>query len=52
MTKYLIEESWKIPFVVRKVFSMVIECIFMAPPARLVPQLMDDLFAWMKSAQE
>ena len=22
-------------------------CIFMAPPAHLVPQLMDDLFGWM-----
>ena len=27
-------------------------CIFMAPPARLVPQLMADLFAWMKEAQD
>ena len=26
-------------------------CIFMAPPARLVPQLMDDLFQWMKNSQ-
>ncbi len=24
-------------------------CIFMAPPAKLVPQLMDNLFAWMRS---
>ena len=27
------------------------ECIFMAPPARLVPQLMEDIFNWMKEAQ-
>ena len=26
-------------------------CIFMAPPARLVPSLMDDLFGWMKREQ-
>ena len=26
------------------------ECIFMAPPARLVPQLMEELFVWMKEA--
>ena len=24
------------------------ECIFMAPPAQYVPQLMEELFAWMK----
>lgn len=27
------------------------QCIFMAPPARLVPQLMDELFHWMIEAQ-
>lgn len=28
------------------------QCIFMAPPARFVPQLMNELFAWMKGAHE
>lgn len=27
-------------------------CIFMAPPARLVPSLMDDLFSWMRRSRE
>ena len=27
------------------------QCVFMAPPARLVPRLMDDLFAWMQRAR-
>ena len=26
------------------------QCIFMAPPARFVPQLMEHLFNWMKEA--
>ena len=26
------------------------QCIFMAPPARMVPQLMSELFHWMKEA--
>lgn len=28
------------------------QCIFMALPARFVPQLMEDLFRWMKEAQD
>ncbi len=28
------------------------QCIFMAPPARFVPQLMDELFTWMKEARD
>ena len=28
------------------------ECIFMAPPAQFVPQLMDELFEWMKKIKE
>lgn len=51
MTKYLIEESGKFRSGEEGVFNGD-RCIFMAPPARLVPQLMDDLFAWMKSAQD
>lgn len=27
------------------------ECIFMAPPAQFVPQLMDELFEWMKKSR-
>lgn len=27
-------------------------CIFMAPPPQMVPQLMEQLFAWMKSSRE
>ncbi len=51
MTKYLIEESGKFRSGEEGVFNGD-RCIFMAPPARLVSQLMDDLFAWMKSAQD
>ena len=32
----------------RKASLMEISASFMAPPARLVPQLMDELFGWMK----
>lgn len=28
------------------------QCVFMAPPARFVPQLMDDLFLWMKESHD
>ena len=28
------------------------QCIFMAPPARMVSQLMEELFAWMKAEQD
>lgn len=28
------------------------QCIFMAPPARLVPELMEELFAWLKKERE
>ncbi len=28
------------------------ECIFMTPPARLVPSLMDDLFRWLDQSQK
>ena len=30
----------------------LVECIFMAPPARLVPSLMLDLFAWMDQKRD
>ena len=51
MTKYLVEESGEFRSGEEGVFNGG-RCIFMAPPARLVPQLMTDLFAWMKEAQD
>lgn len=50
MTKYLVEESGKFRSGEEGVFNGE-ECIFMAPPARFVPQLMDELFIWMKAVQ-
>lgn len=50
MTKYLVEESGEFRSGEEGVFNGD-ECIFMAPPARFVPQLMDELFTWMKVAQ-
>ena len=47
MTKYVVEESGDFRRGEEGVFNGN-ECIFMAPPARFVPQLMDDLFRWMK----
>ena len=47
MTKYVVEESGNFRRGEEGVFNGD-ECIFMAPPAQFVPQLMDDLFAWMK----
>lgn len=47
MTKYLVEECGEFRHGEEGVFSGD-QCIFMAPPARLVPQLMDDLFKWME----
>ena len=46
MTKYLMEESGKSAWA-KKVFLNGEQCIFMAPPARFVPKLMEDLFDWM-----
>jgi len=47
MTKYVVEESGDFRRDEEGVFNGD-ECIFMAPPAQFVPQLMDDLFTWMK----
>ena len=47
MTKYLEEQSGDFRRVEEGVFHGD-ECIFMAPPAQYVPQLMEELFAWMK----
>ena len=51
MTKYVVEESGDFRRGEEGVFKGD-ECIFMAPPARLVPQLMEDLFAWMQEVQK
>lgn len=50
MTRYLVEESGEFRSGEEGVFNGE-QCIFRAPPARLVPQLMKDLFSWMKEAQ-
>ena len=49
MTKYLLEESGCFRHGEEGVFNGE-ECIFMAPPDRLVPQLMTRLFDWMEKA--
>lgn len=51
MTKYVVEESGDFRQGEEGVFNGD-QCIFMAPPARFVPQLMDNLFDWMKEAQD
>ena len=50
MTKYLVEESGEFRHGEEGVFNGD-ECIFMAPPAQFVPQLMDELFEWMKKSK-
>lgn len=50
MTKYLEDESGEFRRGEEGVFQNGV-CIFMAPPARLVPSQMDALFAWMKRTQ-
>ena len=50
LTKYLMGESGDFRHGEEGVFNGD-QCIFMAPPARLVPQLMDELLCWMKEAQ-
>lgn len=50
MTKYIVEESGEFRLGEEGVFNGN-QCIFLAPSARLVPQLMDDLFKWMKKAK-
>lgn len=51
MTKYVVEESGNFRRGEEGVFNGD-TCIFMAPPARLVPQLMNDLFEWMDESQD
>lgn len=50
MTKYVVEESGDFRQGEERVFNGD-QCIFMAPPARFVPQLMDDIFDWMKDTK-
>ena len=50
MTKYLVSESGEFRRGEEGVFSGD-QCIFMASPARFVPQLMDSLFQWMHQAK-
>lgn len=50
MTKYIVEESGVFRHGEEGVFSGE-QCIFMAPPARLVPNLMGELFDWMREAE-
>lgn len=50
MTKYVVEESGEFRYGEEGVFNGD-QCIFMAPPARLIPQLMSDLFDWMEEAK-
>lgn len=51
MTKYLVNESGKFRKGEEGVFNGD-ECIFMAPPAKLVPELMANLFSWLNDAKE
>ena len=50
MTKYVDEESGDFRQGEEGVFNGD-QCIFMAPPARFVSQLMEDLFDWMKDTK-
>ena len=50
MTKYVVEESGDFRQGEEGVFNGD-QCIFMAPPARFVPQFMDELFDWMKETK-
>ena len=51
MTKYLVDESGEFRKGEEGVFSGD-KCIFMAPPARLVPELMEQLFSFMNEQKE
>ena len=51
MTKYLVAESGEFRSGEEGVFKGE-QCIFMAPPARFVPQLMEEFFQWMKESKK
>lgn len=50
MTRYIVEETGDFRRGEEGVFNGE-QCIFMAPPAQYVPQLMNELFGWMREAQ-
>ena len=50
MSRYIVEESGDFRRGEEGVFNGE-QCIFMAPPAQYVPQLMNELFGWMREAQ-
>ena len=50
MTRYIVEESGDFRRGEEGVFNGE-QCIFMAPPAQYVPQLMNELLGWMREAQ-
>ncbi len=50
LTRYIVEESGDFRRGEEGVFNGE-QCIFMAPPAQYVPQLMNELFGWMREAQ-
>lgn len=50
MTKYLLDESGEFRRGEEGVFNGD-QCIFMAPPAKFVHQLMDDLFEWLNASK-
>jgi len=51
MTQFLVNESGRFRSGEEGVFNGD-ECIFMAPPAKFVPELMDNLFAWLNEAKD
>lgn len=51
MTKYLVDESGEFRKGEEGVFSGD-KCIFMAPPARMVPELMQNLFDWLCASKD
>ncbi len=51
MTRYLVNESGAFRLGEEGVFNGE-QCIFMAPPARLVPELMDNLFDWLNRSRD
>ncbi len=51
MTKYIVEDVGDFRHGEEGVFNGN-QCIFMAPPAKYVSQLMEDLFAWMREKQD
>lgn len=51
MTKYIVEDAGDFRHGEEGVFNGN-QCIFMAPPAKYVSQLMEDLFAWMREEQD